>query len=319
MTTPAPSTVRERGICVIIKTSRFSTKRTVRRNEVRVEALVWTPAEIEGKVANPDQEALTVAKELLDSPQLRAITLFDSKTKGYIRRRSVPSPLLRSGAYMFAVEGLPEIYAYLETRKAQRTELETSFEIAYPALIEAAKVRLGPLFEQSQYPPLAVVKREFTFDWQVVEISTPDAKLQGISQVLFEKEKAKAEQVWTNAIDQINDALTAGMAEVVGHLAERLSGKDDGKAKVFKASTVQNVQEFLDTFAQRNLTDNADLTKLVEQAKGLLAGVDIKELRKDEAQRVRLAADFSTIKKTLDTMLEIKPTRAISLASDEEV
>lgn len=301
--------IRGNSICFVISTSRMTVRRTVSKGDVKVESV--------GAGQDPDQEMVTVAKDLLDSPELRAIATFDHVTKLRVKQRSVPSPLLRSGAYMIAVDGLSDMYDYLEGRKKDREPLEAAFLAAYPKLVDEARKRLGALFDPSEYPSPRAIGRLFRFEWQVVEIGTPDQKLRAVSQALFEKEREKAEKVWVNAVGQINEALAAGMAEVVAHLSERLGG-GDGPPKRFRASAVTRVTEFLDAFEQRNITKNRVLSDLVGKARRLLSGVDAAALKEDGALRRSVAAGFAEIKGTLDKMLEDRPARAISLA-DEEV
>lgn len=300
--------IRKNSVCFIIRMSRMTVRRTVSKGDVKVDVTA-------GK--DPDQEMVTVAKDLLDSPELRAIVTYDHVTKLRVKARSVPSPLFRSSAYLISVDGLAGMYEYLEKRKADRAPLEAAFKKAYPALVDEAKKRLGALYDQTQYPSAAALRDLFSFDWQVVEVGTPDAKLRSVSQALFEKEKGKAEQVWASAVGQINEALAEGMAEVVAHLSERLGGGDE-PPKRFRESAIRRVTDFLDAFRQRNITENADLAKLVSKARRLLSGVDAEVVKTDAGLRKAVVAGFGEIKKSLDGMLENRPARAISLA-DEEV
>lgn len=302
--------LRDSSICVIIRTSRFTTRRTVKSEDVTVEANDAKGGE------QPDQEMVTVAKDLLDSPELRAIATFDHYTKLWFKSRSVPSPLLRSSAYMFAIDALEDMYAYLEQRAKDRQPLIEAFKAALPAHVKTAKEKLGPLFDRTEYPRAADVDALFTFEWQVVEIGTPDQKLRGVSQALFEKEKAKAELVWSSAVGQIEQALAAGMQDVVTHLAERLGGGDE-KPKRFRESALRKVTDFLDAFAQRNIGGSEQLAGLVAKAKALTNGVDVKALKDDAKVRQQVVAGFADIKKSLDTMVEAKPSRAIAGADDE--
>ncbi len=305
----AAADIRKNAVCFIIRTTRMTVRRTVPQGDVKVET---TAA---GK--DPDQEMVSVAKDLLDSKELRAIATFDHVTKLRVKRLSVPSPLLHSSAYLIATEGLADLYEYLELRKKDREPLEAAFEAAYPALVADAKKRLGTLFDPTEYPAPRVLRQLFSFEWQVVEIGTPDAKLRSVSQALFEKEKAKAEQVWANAVGQVNEALAQGMAAVVAHLSARLGGGDE-PPKRFRASAIKRVTDFLDAFGNRNIAQNADLTKLVGDARKLLSGVDVKAIKGEADTRKRVVAGFVEISKSLDGMLEARPARAISLA-DEEV
>ncbi len=311
-TASAADNVRANSICVLISLSKFTVKRAVRQGDVTVEATA-AGSRAAGDVI--DQDCVTVAKDLLDSPELRAIVTFDNATKLWVRSRTVQSPLLRSSAYILTVDALPEMYRYLEERKKARVALEVGFAVVYPALVDAAKARLGPLFDFSEYPSPSAIRRLFGFEWQVVEIVTPNAKLRSISQALFEKEKAKAEAVWSTAVGQINDALAVGMAEVVAHLGERLGGGDE-PPKRLRESAIKRVTDFLDAFAQRNVTGNAQLAKLVGDARKMLSGVDAKQIKKDGDLRRRLAQGVAEIKTSLDGMLEARPGRAIDLVSD---
>jgi hypothetical protein len=306
--------VRNNSVCIIINASKFSVRRTVPRADVNVEARARGAAE-----AEVDQDVVTVAKSLLDSPELRAIAVHDHYTKRWIRARSVPSPLLRAGAFLVSVDALAEVYEYLERRKAERSALIAEFTAAYPRLTSDARKKLGPLFDPTEYPAASIIERAFGLEWQVVEMGTPDHKLRAVSRALFEKEKEKAEKVWTNAVEQINAMLAEGMAKVVDHLAAQLGGADGEKPKRFRNASIKRVTDFLDTFAQRNLTRNADLAALVDKGRKLLSGVDAKDLKDDDKLRGRVAQGFAEIKTGLDKMLEDRPARAITLADEEAV
>lgn len=303
--------MKRASICVVISTSRFTTRRTVKSEEVNVESA-------EKKDEDIDQEQITVAKELLDSPQLRAVATFDHYTKLWFKARSVPSPLLRSGAYMFAADALPEMYEYLEQRAKERMPLIQAFKDELPALKAAAKAKLGPLYDEAEYPVGPQVDRMFSFSWQVIEVSTPSDKLRGISQAIFEKEKAKADKVWTDAVSQITDALALAFGKVVDHFQKRLGGGDE-PPKRFRESALKQVNDFLEAFAQRNIAGSEQLAALVTQAKTLVSGVDVKQLKdaKDGGVRKRVAEGFAQIQKSLDDMMENRPARAIARKGDE--
>lgn len=307
----AAERIQKNSICVLIKMGRFTVRRTVQQAEVNVEAT-------NGKKSDAvDQDLVTVAKDLLDSQELRDIVTYDDITKRWVKEKTVQSPLLRSSAYLLDVDALPEMYSYLEQRKKDRGPLVKAVRKAYPGLIEVAKKRLGPLFDITQYPRVEAVEALFVFEWQVIEISTPNEKLRTISKALFEKEKEKAERVWQSAVGQINDALTEGMQEVVKHMADRLGGGDE-PPKRFRESALKKVTDFLDNFKQRNLAGSAELDRLAGDARKLLSGVTVKDVRKDADLQKRLRLGIGEIKITLDKMMEARPARAGAVFGSEE-
>jgi hypothetical protein len=315
-TSKAVDNIKANSICVLIKLRRVTVRRTVPQTDVSVEATEETGRKSRGDVI--DQDLVTVAKDLLDSSELRKITTFDHVTKLWVKSKTVQSPLLRSSAYLLSVDSLPEMYAFLEQRKKDRGPLIAEFKAALPELIADARKRLGPIFDPAQYPLPEAVDKLFDMSWYVIEIVTPNEKLRTISQALFEREKAKAEAVWTSAVGQINDALAEGMAEVVAHLGARLGGGDE-PPKRFRETAIKKVTDFLDAFGQRNVTGNADLARLVDQARKLLSGVDAKAVKKDGDLRKRLAQGVAEIKGSLDGMLENRPARAAAAFTDDAV
>lgn len=305
--------VKESSVCIVVDTSVFNVNRAVSRGDV----LVTAAENGEAKSATINQKRVSVGKKLIDSPELRVIWAHDAATRDWLRFRSVPSEIIRSGAYLVSVEALPAVYEYLEARAQEREALVQKFAVAYVEQVRAAKKELGPLWRADQYPSAEGIVAAFGFSWRVIEVGTPDAKLRTVSRAMFEKEREKAEKVWSNSVGLINEALAEGLAEVINHLAEKLGGGDE-PPKRLHASAVEQVTAFLDVFDSRNLTRNADLAALAEKARGLLSGVDAKLLKTDKDTRVAVAAGFAAVRAGLDVMLENRPARAVTFV-DEEV
>jgi len=299
--TATPQEITAKSVCLVLSFTRVGTRRSVSADQVKVDA---------------DKSMVHVSKDLFNSPQLRAIVSHDNATRRWVVSRSVPSPLFRDSVYLLGVDAIEEVCEHLEKRKADRAKLEDVFFEAYPSLVAAAKQPaedggLGALFDLSEYPSVGVLRAALGMEWSLIEWGTPERKLSTISQALYEREKAKAEEQWKNAAVQIEDALVVGMQEVFGHLADRLSGGEDGKPKRFKQATVRRVEDFLDLFAKRNLTGREDLAALAEKGRKLLSGVDAAALKSDDVLRARAVIGVGEITKALDGMLEARPRRKI--------
>jgi hypothetical protein len=107
-------------------------------------------------------------------------------------------------------------------------------------------------------------------------------------------------------------------AEIVEHWLDRLTPSPDGKKKVFKETMVGNLKEFIQNFADLNITDDAALEKLVGQAQSLVAGKSVDALRKDDAVRASVQDGMAKLKEMTDKMLTDRPNRAIAIIDDEE-
>jgi hypothetical protein len=89
----------------------------------------------------------------------------------------------------------------------------------------------------------------------------------------------------------------------VNHAAEKLKVVPGKKPPVFKATLVENLQEFFATFGSKNLMQDAELAELVERAQKVMGNVTAEDLRSFEDTRGRVAAGFEEIKKEMDKLV----------------
>jgi hypothetical protein len=117
----------------------------------------------------------------------------------------------------------------------------------------------------------------------------------------------------TEAVSVVQQVMRAAMAELVQHMRDRLQDGPDGKPARFHQTTVSKLVSFLDTFELRNVTDDAELKSLVDQAKALLSGVSIKDLKTAAELRTQVREGMADIAAQLDTLIVRKGTRKLRL------
>ena len=98
---------------------------------------------------------------------------------------------------------------------------------------------------------------------------------------------------------------------LVNHLAERLSGEEDGRPKIFRDSAVTNLGEFFTRFRELNVSSNEQLDDLVERCEQLISGVQPQGLRDNESLRRSLSTNLATVQSSLDQLLVDRPRRNI--------
>lgn len=258
-----------------------------------------------------DKEWIRVSKTLLECDEYDAIGHLDSEIKSWLDSRALPS-LLKRGIYLLPIPMVQEADAKLKDFAEQRRYLVEKFVSVYKVHVKEARARLRELFSESDYRSSMQIRGDFNLSWQFTSFNTP-ASLQQISKELFEQEKQKAEATWRDAATSIEQMLLSNLSEMVNHLVEKLTPGEDGKKKVFRNSMVSNMQEFLANLNMRNVTDNAQLKALSDQAKKLIVGVEAQQLRDEEGLRDSIRNGFDKIKSKLDDLVEVKPKRAISL------
>jgi len=268
-----------------------------------------------------DRDMLSLSKELFDSEELKAIETLNGQLRQWIYKKALQVPsLFRAGVYVLPVAMVEDVDQRLQSHQVQLSDLAALFASAYPGLVAAARARLRSQFNPADYPQAQIspdgavyvdqsaVQRLFRIEWRYVTLGAPDA-LQGISRDVWEREKAKTAAAWRQASDEIRDLLRAGFAELVEHMAERLTPGDDGKPKVFRDSLVANMAEYLETFPLRNVTNDSELAGLVDQAREMLQGVSPKDLRSNEALRDATARNMAEIKAALDAAATTRTRR----------
>lgn len=271
-------------VCIKVRLSTMGNTRKVSTSQIEADA---------------DKDLLRVSKHLLDSAELKAIGRFDGEVRRFLYNICLPFEV---GIHLLPVAAIEVVEEKLRHFAAQRQELVRAFLAAYPALCHEAAKRLRGLYNPADYPPASDVEREFGFAWQYVSFGVPD-QLKGISQEVWQQEREKAAQRMAEASSEIQQVLRETMAKLVQHMAERLKVGEDGKPVRFKETTVSNLVEFLANFEFRNVTDDAELQGLVNQARTLLQGVEADDLRSTGELRARVQSGMEGLASQLDTML----------------
>lgn len=288
--------IAQRTVALVVTFSGIGNRRKVSNSQVDVDA---------------DKEWIAVSKRLIDADELEAIRSLDGEVRRYIDNTALPA-MLKKGVYLLPVELIEPVTTKLREYDIQRRVLVKRFVAAYAELVQEARQRLRELFNATDYLHADDVEHKFRLRWQLIQFTTP-ASLEQISKELFEQEKAKAEAQWAETRDTIQQLLRSNLAELIDHMVDRLEPDDrTGSRKVFKDSAISSMQAFLQTFNARNVTDDAEMARLVKEAKGLLSGVSAKQLRNSSDLREEVHDGFAKIKQMLDPLVIVKPARAIS-------
>ncbi len=194
--------------------------------------------------------------------------------------------------------------AYMDHTGRMRA-FSNRFQPAVDALVEKfgqlvadAKVRLGSLFREGDYPHLDELRSKFSFETKVMPL--PDAG--DFRVALGDEEKERVKRQITAAVEAslqvASRDLWQRLYEAVTHMAERLGAyraTGDGVEHPFRDSLVTNLVKLVDVLPKLNVTQDAELERMNEQVRSALL-VDPRELRKSESVRVetaRAAADIA--------------------------
>lgn len=304
---PAIEGLLNKSVIVSFKTGRFGNSRKVQKNQVNISA--YDNEDGQDKTINKD--VLKVSKELLDSKELQAIGSFDAKTRGRLLNYCLPS-YIEDGYYFLPIALVETVNGILNEARTAREAMVEMFLAVYGEKKEDARLRLGPLYREKDYPSVEEVRKAFSWAVRYIYFSVPGS-LREISASLFNEEKERQEKMWEEAASEVRTALRESLAGLVEHAIGKLSYQANGKPQIFRDSMVKNMSEFLDLFDRRNLTNDQELAALAGQARQLMAGIDAAALRSNQNIREQVRAGFEEIKRTMDSMLIDRPVRQIDL------
>jgi hypothetical protein len=298
-----PTSAVDNAICITVQRGVLGNTRKLSSSVIETDA---------------DKAMLRVSKALIDSPELEAVNSLDGRVSKFLNGHCVPSMLPHTKSVWFV--GMPlvkRVQRRLLEFAAERKELVKAVVAAYPQrVLEAAgsgdvQGKLKEFANPKDYVAPEAVEAEFYFAWQYVDFGVSN-KLQQIDSALFEQESRRNEQQWAEATAVAQQALRACMGKLVDHMVERLSPSEDGKPKKFNDTLVTNMNEFLNVFDGRNITNDQELKAMVERARQLVRGVDPELLRSSDSARAYVARGFEQIKARVDTMIVNAPRRAFN-------
>jgi hypothetical protein len=282
--------------------------------------------------SDADQAMLHLAKNLLDSEELRGVQRVISETGQWLRQKCLPSPF-KKGIYLISLNRVEEVNTKLtQVETVDFPEAVNNFFNVYPVRVAEARERLGTgdlgLFDPSEYPEEENLRPAFSMAFQYISMDVP-GKLSNISKHFYEQQKEKIAARMETAAVKIEWTLYESMKEVLDHMVARLTpqiGKG-GKAKAIPKNSpiVDRMKEFLKDFSEnyalvKGASGENGVAEKIEtilgKANKILDGVDVERLRGDEALRDEVQKGFSQFKETLDSILVNKPVRAISFEDE---
>lgn len=220
----------------------------------------------------------------------------------WLKSISLKSGFLHSGMYLIPLSFVNQVDLRVEEFKQKRIELINEFGANYEQAIAESRNDLGDLFDERLVVPFEQLKASYRVESKYLTLNVA-AALENINKELYQRELEKSSQEWASATIEIRDALRTAFQQLVNHFVTKLGKDDSGKPKTFHGSTVEKLLEFVNTFSQKNLVDDQELSDLADKAKKLLSGVEVKDIRSNDELRNNIEKAFSEILNDTNTLL----------------
>ena len=251
---------------------------------------------------------LSAGKKLIDTshPAFKAVTNVRSQTIAYWKEASLPFP--EPGIRLIRLDAIEEFNQKMALYQVQLEDAVRTLDQHYEELRNAARDRLGELFDPADYPATLVGMFAIEHDFPSVE---PPQYLQHFSPEMYRQECQRVQSRFDEAVQLAEQAFMEELSRLVEHLTERLSGQDDGKPKVFRDSAIANLTEFFERFRSLNVRSNEQLDELVLSAQRIVQGIEPQQLRDNQWLRQSITTRMTAVQAGLDQLLVDRPRRNI--------
>jgi len=202
---------------------------------------------------------LLVAKELLEP-----ITKLTAKIRE--SHHFSTQPWADSGARVLPTALFMDYTARFRVFKSQFENLVADMLTKYPAEVQAARNRLGSMYNPGDYPDPSDMANKFSIKTEFMPVpSAPDFRVDLSEEAQVELRESVTQAVASRQADAVK-ATYARIRDVVSKIEERLSNPD----AIFKDSLITNAIELCQILDALNITDDPVITRTTQDMRNHL-------------------------------------------------
>jgi len=256
-----------------------------------------------------DPQRLKASAKLYSGTAFKAIQSADAATRADLLKKAIRVPSSFAGTYILPAAMVSDVRQLLAIRADERATLVDSFlQNDYEIERTQARIALNGSFREDDFPPASVLKKYFQMKSSIFTLEIP----QGLPDDVREEEVAKYRENMESVFSECRSVLRNTLADLVGHLADRLKPEPDGSRKRLTRTTVDNLREFLDTVNARDITSDDAIRDISAKARDILKTYSADQLKNryygDEVQR-----GLERVKGEIDTLIQRDGGRKIDL------
>lgn len=174
-------------------------------------------------------------------------------------------------------------FAYTDKMRKERAKFDTllsDFLDAYPDLRRAARVTLGDMYDEKDFPDVHVIASRF--DWTTEFEPVPTS-----GDLRVDLPGDQIEAIEARVKDRVEQAARAAMKDAWERLREAVqriqrASREDG---IVRGNLMDHAREVTDVLARLNVADDRDLEAMRQRVQRELTGISPDDLRKDDVLR----------------------------------
>lgn len=250
---------------------------------------------------NAIKGAANVNKKLLaDCAELDAIQKFaaNARTAHY----DSTMPWSDMGLRLLVTTKYFDYHQKMTALKAEFHRLVEDFLSVYDWEIAQSQVKLGDLFNRSEYPEKDEIRGKFKFNMFYMPV--PDAgdwRLDVNNEAVSELTQ-HYEHYYTTQLNNAMRDVWGRLHNVLSRMSERLDYSDTETKKIFRDSLVDNVLEVVEMMRSCNITGDMQMTAAAQKLQDALLGVTPDALREDAWLRMETKQRVDEVIKSLPSL-----------------
>ena len=253
-----------------------------------------------------EKDYVSMGKKLFDTshPAWKHLTRVRGEIEKYWQSVTLPYP--DPGIRLMRRSDIAAFEEKMQEMQVKLQNAERNLDVSYHELRAAARNKLGSLYNEGDYPETLIGM--FTLEWDFPNVEAPEY-LRTISPNLYRRATERIQSRFTEAVTLAEEAFFGELSGMVSHLAERITGSDDGKPKVFRDSVINNLLDFFERFKRLNIGSSEELDRFVAEVQGIVAGVAPDDLRDSGSLRGHVARELGQVRQALDEHMIDRPRR----------
>ena len=228
-------------------------------------------------------DSVGVVKAVVPKERIVKITKLASQIRMFVATHSGFWP--DDGVRTIRTKRLGEFRAGFSALRDEFNQAADEFSNDWTAIRESAKMSLGQLFNEQDYPDEKTIRDRFECTIHVYAL--PDVGSLRDVAGCFDEIFAENETRIQAAISEARLEPLKQMATLLGHMADTLKVDD----KIFRDSMVENLKDLLATEEDVVVVDDPEIKELFQKVRESVAGYTPDALRKDTTMRHKAADD----------------------------
>lgn len=249
-----------------------------------------------GEVAenhSANYNAVEVYKKLYKTSTFETMKSLEAQIRVWFEKRTLPWEV--KGQRLLPSKLFFEFNEELSKWKSAYHLLASRFIAEYDDMVSTDRIRLGSLFNEKDYPPVEKMKEKFGINVFFAPLPEAIGQLEGLAIEAMEEINKNIQISMLRSQEAAMKDIWNRIYDAVSHLHKRCSS--DGR---LYESAFESVNELVDILPKLNITDDPNLEAIRQELQNKLYGTIVENVRKDDAERAKVASDAEDILKTME-------------------